>query len=83
VLFGNSDRLTVAVAIARHPERAVNATDLSFELGMINSQVRAQLVALCKVGLLEQGAPGPGKRWYMRRECSFWQTCLDLFDEWT
>ncbi len=81
-LFGNRDRIVVIEAIARRADDAVNATDLSLELGMLNSRVRAQLLALSEVGLLGHTPPGPGKRWYVRRKSSFWKACLDLIDSW-
>jgi hypothetical protein len=83
-LFGNQDRVEVAVAIAANEDGAVNATDLAIETGLINTRVRAQLRALADVGLLaEVPAAGELKRWYVRQDSTFWQICLDLYDEWT
>jgi hypothetical protein len=82
-LFGNRDRLEVAVAIALSPDGVVNATDLAIELALPNTRVRSQLIALREAGLLiDTPAQSWGKRWYVRREHPFWQTCVELFDEW-
>jgi hypothetical protein len=81
-MFGNRDRLDVAVAIALS-DGLVNATDLSWSLRIANNRVRAQLLALSELGLLR---PAPmesaTKRHYLRLENAFWQTCLELYREW-
>jgi hypothetical protein len=83
VLFGNRDRLEVAVAIALSEDKAVNATDLADELRLVNSRVRTQLLAFAKVELLsEMPAGGELKRWYVRQDNPFWQSCLGLYLEW-
>jgi hypothetical protein len=83
VLLGNKDRIDVAVAIALSQDKAVNATDLANELGLVNSRVRTQLLAFAEVGLLsETPASGELKRWYLRQNSPFWQACLDLYLEW-
>jgi hypothetical protein len=81
-LFGNQDRLQVATAIARSQSDTINATDLSLELGMLNSRVRAQLIALADAGLLMAGPPTGGKRWYVRLKSPFWQTCIHFAESW-
>jgi hypothetical protein len=84
VLFGNMDRLVVAVAIAESPDGLVNATDLGWQLGLANNRVRAQLVAFADAGLLR--APpdgGGGKRWYVRLESPFWSACRHLASTWS
>jgi hypothetical protein len=82
-MFGNLDRLDVAVAVALSDDGLVNATDLSWSLRIANNRVRAQLVTLADLGLL-QPAPldGSGKRHYLRIENPFWQTCIELCREW-
>jgi predicted ArsR family transcriptional regulator len=80
-LFGNMDRLLVAVAIARS-DGAVNATDLSIELGVFNNRVRNQLVVLAEAGLLQAMPTADRKRWYLRRPSPFWDACLDLDADW-
>jgi hypothetical protein len=84
LLFGNRDRLEVAVAVARSKDGFVNATDLGEVLpGWQNNRIRAQLIVLASVDLLEV-APraGPGRVWYMRKPGSFWDLCLDLAERW-
>jgi hypothetical protein len=82
-MFGNLDRLDVAVAIALSEDGLVNATDLSWDLRIANNRVRAQLLALTELGLLRP-EPGDraGKRHYLRLENPFWQTCLNLYRDW-
>lgn len=81
-MFGNLDRLDVAVAIALSEDGLVNATDLSWELRIANNRVRAQLLALTELGLLRPGPGAGGKRHYLRLANPFWQTCLELYREW-
>jgi hypothetical protein len=82
-MFGNLDRLDVAVAVALSDDGLVNATDLSWDLRIANNRVRAQLLALTELGLL-QPAPSSSstKRHYVRLTNPFWQTCLELYREW-
>ena len=81
-MFGNLDRLDVAVAIALS-DSVVNATDLSWSLRIANNRVRAQLLALAELGLLRpEPLEGSTKRHYLRLDKPFWQTCLDLYREW-
>ena len=83
VLFGNMDRLEVAVAIAQSEDGVVNATDLSVDLAVFNNRVRNQLVVLADAGLLRAvSLPGDRKRWYVRQPSPFWDACLDLHDKW-
>lgn len=83
-LFGNRDRLEVAAAIAGSVDPAVNATDLSADLGMVNSRVRAQLIVLSQVRLLDEVpyTTDLSKRWYLRRDSPFWDACVDLLNHW-
>ena len=83
-LFGNLDRLEVAVAVASSALDAVNATDLTEALpGLPNNRIRAQLVALANVGLL-QAMPrdGSGRIWYIRKPALFWAACVELHKQW-
>jgi hypothetical protein len=83
-MFGNLDRLDVAVAIELSDDGLVNATDLSWDLRIANNRVRAQLLALTELGLLRpEPADRAGKRHYLRIENPFWQTCLELYRDWT
>jgi len=81
-LFGNSDRVQVALAIGQSKDGLVNATDLAAELGIVNNRIRAQLLAFVEVRLLSPAPPGPGKRWYVRAESGFWDTCQKLAEAW-
>jgi chromosomal replication initiator protein len=85
LLFGNSDRLEVALAVAQSDLDAVNATDLAEVLaGWPNNRIRAQLVALARVGLL-QSMPrddDSGKIWYRRMPAHFWGACIELVELW-
>jgi hypothetical protein len=83
LVYGNRDRLQVAVAVARSDSGLVNATDLAEETGLVNTRVRAQLIAFAEAGLLEAMPPDAGKRWYSRVESPFWRQCLDLAEEWS
>src|SRR4029077_12471137 len=84
-LFGNQDRIDVVLAIGRSDGGVVNATDLADETGLINSRVRAQLLALVDAELLREIPPtgGDRKRWYVRQSSPFWRACLDLYNKWT
>jgi hypothetical protein len=82
-LFGNRDRIEVGCAIARSDDAAVSAADLSNRLNLPNNRVRAQLMALASVGLLEaMPHDGSGRAWYVRRESGFWGSCLELSSAW-
>jgi hypothetical protein len=84
-VLGNRDRLEVAVAIGFSPDGIVNAADLSEQLQMANNRVRANLLALVEVGLLET-LPRPassGRRWFRRSSSPFWAMCMSLYDDWT
>lgn len=83
-LFGNKDRLEIAVEIARSRDGYVNATDLSAATGLLQSRVRNQLLALVDAELLEE-VPETGdgrRRWFRRKESPFWQGCLELIEDW-
>jgi hypothetical protein len=81
-LFGNSDRLQVAVAVHQSEDGVVNATDLADDLGIVNNRIRAQLLALAEAGLLDPEPVGSGKRWYVRRASDFWALCQRLIEDW-
>lgn len=70
------------MAIALSFDGLVNATDLQEELGLAQSRVRNQLVAMTKAKLLVLFPNTDVKRWYRREESPFWQSCLDLYDDW-
>jgi hypothetical protein len=82
-VFGNRDTLDVAVAIGRQGDSAVNATDLSRDLGIAVNRVRSQLVAFADADLLRELDIGnSGKRWFVRRDSRFWELCAALAQEW-
>jgi hypothetical protein len=80
LLFGNRDRLEVAVAVARSEDGLVNATDLTEVLtNWPNNRIRAQLVALAGAGLLQaMSRDGSGRIWYLRTPALFWDACIEL-----
>lgn len=80
-LFGNQDRLEVLVAIARSPDGLVNASDLQWEIGIVQSRIRNQLVSLSQAGLLSSSHVA-GKNWYQRLESPIWAACLALYADW-
>jgi len=83
-IFGNLDRLDVAVAVALSEDGVVNATDLSWSLQIANNRVRAQLLALTELGFLQPDEGGDSrKRQYLRLDDPFWETCLDLYRRWS
>jgi hypothetical protein len=83
-LFGNLDRLEVAVAVAQNADRMVNATDLVSVLpGWPNNRIRAQLRALAAAGLLDAlPRDSSGRVWYRRNPALFWEACLELESRW-
>jgi hypothetical protein len=83
VVFGNRDRVEVAVAIARSSDGVVNATDLSREIDLPQSRVRNQLVAMAEGELLTVFDTTDLKRWYKRKDAPFWNACIALYLEWT
>ena len=77
-IFGNADRLDVALHIAS-AESATYATGISDVLGIPPNRVRAQLIAFAEAGVLEAlprgGAIGV---FYMRNNEKFWAALRDL-----
>lgn len=69
------------MAIARSPDGLVNATDLQWEIGIVQSRVRSQLISLTRAGLLSASQVG-GKRWYKRQASPIWDVALALFSDW-
>lgn len=78
VVLGNKDRAEVGAAVALSRDGLVNATDLSLELGLPNSRVRAQLRALAS-GRYLKPVPSLGeKKIYERVPAQLWDACLEL-----
>jgi hypothetical protein len=83
LLMGNRDRLEVAVAVAASQDGWVNATDISWELGMANNRVRANLLTFVAGELLDTApVPRSGRRWFIRRPSPFWSLCTELYRDW-
>jgi hypothetical protein len=81
-LFGSSDRLEVAVAVALSSDGVVNATDLQWELRLAANRVRAQLLALSDAGVLVEAPSGLSrKRMFVRGPSAFWGFCLELYSD--
>lgn len=79
-MFGSSDRLEVAIAIALSPTGVVNATDLQWELQLAANRVRSQLLALADAGFVVEGPRGENaKRMFVRAESEFWNFCRELY----
>ncbi|MFL5898836.1 MAG: hypothetical protein ACJ76D_10330 [Solirubrobacterales bacterium] len=78
MVLGNKDRAEVGAAVALSRDGLVNATDMSLELGLPNSRVRSQLLALAK-GRYLKPVPSLGeKKMYERVEAKLWDACLEL-----
>jgi hypothetical protein len=81
VVLGNKDRAEVGAAIGLSEDGVVNATDLALELGLPNSRVRAQLLALTEGEMLEPQPSISGKHLYARVESPLWEACIDLIQK--
>jgi hypothetical protein len=80
-VFGNADRLPVAIAVARSEEGIVCATDIGWEASISPARAGAQLRAFADLGLVAALPVEPGrKRWYWRQPSPFWETCIALAD---
>lgn len=82
LVLGNKDRLEVCAAIAESEDGLVNATDLQAEIGIAQSRIRNQLVALAEGDLLIAHPRDAGKQWYQRRDSAFWPACIALYEDW-
>lgn len=80
-LFGNADRLEVAVAVAQSTG-VVHAQELADDLGISSPRVRAQLLAFAEAGLLHI-LPRTGLvQNYERLEDPFWSAAVELVAAW-
>lgn len=77
-MFGNQDRLEVAVAITRVELGKVNATDLHRDVDIAVNRIRTQLLALERLGLLGKTGSEDGKRMFKRLhpDDHFWKFVL-------
>lgn len=80
-LFGNQDRLEVLVAVALSPDGLVNASDLQWEIDIVQNRIRNQLIALSQAGLMSSSQIA-GKRWYKRLDSPIWIASLELYENW-
>jgi hypothetical protein len=82
VLFGNADRLEVAIAVARSPSGVVHAQGLGNEVKITPPRVRAQLLAFVEAGVMRQlGRIGQTVD-YERIDGPFWRAVELLGEEW-
>lgn len=76
-IFGNADRLDVAIYIAS-AEQPMFATEIAGELDLPQNRARAQLVVFAQAGLLRE-LPRDGFRvYYERSNEKFWTALRDL-----
>jgi hypothetical protein len=81
-MFGNQDRLEVAVATTRVALGKVNATDLHSDIDVAVNRIRAQLLVLESLGLLRRTANEDGKRMFERVDDNdrFWGFVVSEFE---
>jgi hypothetical protein len=81
-MFGNQDRLEVAVAITRVQLGKVNATDLNRDIDVAVNRIRTQLLALEALGLLEKTGKEDGKRMFKRcnPDDHFWKFVIAEYE---
>lgn len=79
VLFGQTYRLEVMLAIGRSPDGLVNLTDLAVELGVTPSNVQGSLGSLVAAGLISPMPHGDSKRrFYSRNPSLAWAWAIEL-----
>lgn len=80
LLFGDADRLEVALAVARSDHDVVDVVDVREDLyGWPNGRVLAQLNALARAGLLQAvPADDAAASRYARKPARFWDACIEL-----
>jgi DNA-binding MarR family transcriptional regulator len=83
LLFGNQDRLLVAVAVAAAEAGSIYARNIAEQIGITDNRVTPQLASLEAAGLLMRMPKVGGERrvYYERAESSFWTFCTDLAAE--
>jgi DNA-binding transcriptional ArsR family regulator len=80
-LFGNADRLEVAVAVATS-HGMVHSQELANQLSISPPRVRSQLLAFVEAGLME-ALPRDGLiQYYIRLDDPFWQSVVHLMQSW-
>jgi DNA-binding transcriptional ArsR family regulator len=81
-IFGNADRLEVALAVARSSSGLVHAQELADDLGISPPRVRAQLLAFVEAELMTV-LPREGlKQNYEKLDDPFWDLVPTLVHSW-
>jgi len=81
-MFGDQDRLEVAIAITSVETGKVNPTDLHREIDVAVNRIRSQLLAMVELQLLRKVGIENGKRIFETRdpEDLFWKFAVHEFD---
>jgi hypothetical protein len=81
-MFGNQDRLEVAVGITRVELGKVNATDLHRDIDVAVNRIRTQLLALDSLALVSKTGNEDGKRMFMQvdRNDRFWKFAVAEYE---
>jgi len=83
ILFGNADRLEVAIAVARSASGVVHAQGLGHELDITPPRVRAQLLAFVEAGVMRQLGRVGSTVDYERVDGPFWEAVEVLAVAWS
>lgn len=80
LLFGNQDRLLVALAVARSKTGVFYAHELAEALGIVDPRVVMQLATFEKAGLIQRLPKTQGDRrvFFRRTDGPFWALCEQL-----
>ena len=81
-MFGNQDRLEVAVAITRVARGRVNATDLHHEIDVAVNRIRSQLLVMVDLELLQKVGVEHGKRMFevCDKNDPFWKFAVHEYE---
>ncbi len=81
LIFGNLDRLEVAVVVGRSASGVVTASDVVAKTGIERPRVRAQLERFVEAGLAERLPRSTGDQYYQRVESPFWTLVVAYSDQ--
>jgi DNA-binding transcriptional ArsR family regulator len=81
-LFGNADRLEVALAVARSSSGVVHAQELSDRLGISPPRVRTQLLSFVDAGVMEVLPRHGNIVNYQRLPDPFWSGVENIANGW-